>query len=120
MTVNVKSKRFARATLAASIVGAAFVGGVAAPATATASPATTAAAPTESADSTFAPAASRYIVYKCQYVKYGDGGASTVGYLTGQGRTKNEALQDVDRQVPRGHYKRHCFEQTTRGGGGRF
>ncbi|MFF1946759.1 hypothetical protein ACFVWF_31995 [Rhodococcus qingshengii] len=120
MTVDMKSRLFVRATLAAAIVGAAFVGSVAAPATATAAPATTVAAPAESADTTFVVAASRYVVYKCQYVKYGDGGASTVGYLTGQGRTKNEALQDVDRQVPRGHYKRHCFEQTTRGGGGRF
>jgi hypothetical protein len=57
-------------------------------------------------------------IAKCQYVRYGGGGAGTIGYITGYGYSTEEALRDVDRQVPRGHYKRHC--QIRRSGGGRF
>lgn len=55
-------------------------------------------------------------VARCQLVRYGGGGAGTVGYVTGYGSSRAAALSDADRQVPRGHYKRHCNTRISTGG----
>lgn len=53
---------------------------------------------------------------RCQLVRIRDN--NVVGYVTGSGKTRNEALAAANASVPLGHYKRHC--QVSYGLGGRF
>ncbi|SES31841.1 hypothetical protein CCYS_04450 [Corynebacterium cystitidis DSM 20524] len=65
----------------------------------------------------FTAPASRVTV-KCHLVRIRD--SYTIGYVVGHGATKKEAMKDADRNVPRGHYKRHCNTVGGRGSGGSF
>ena len=41
---------------------------------------------------------------------------NVVGYITGEGKTRREALADANSKAPRGHYKRHCKVTYRQGG----
>lgn len=99
MMNNRRVKRFV------TVAGAAIIGlasTLSAPIVATAAP----SAPAISAPDATAAARGKYIT-KCQLVRY-EGGTTVVGYIYGYGKTRLESVRDANRQVPAGHYKRHC------------
>ncbi|MFI9401421.1 hypothetical protein [Nocardia sp. NPDC052316] len=80
-----------------------------------AGPANAAPAPTDTVTTVgqVDPIARHTATVKCQLI--GPGGEA-LGYITGNGSGKTkpaavaDAKKDADRNVPQGHYKRHCKE----------